>query len=91
MIATYAAVFFAYLVYVFFRAFQQLNVMHHRMLWIMPVSLMMGLIDVFVMGTIAVVAVDIGRGWQLMGVGISMGLGGAVGAIVAMLVHRRLR
>lgn len=91
LMATYFGVFAAYTAYVFCRAFQQLNVQHHRILWITPVSVAMGQLDVFVMGAVAIVAVNVGYGWPLAGLGLAMGLGGAVGAILAMVLHKRFR
>lgn len=91
MIATYILTFLAQTTYVFLKAFQQLSVIHDKRKWITPVSILMGLCEVFIMGTIAVVAVAVGGFWPLLILGLSLGLGGGVGALLGMGLHKRLR
>lgn len=74
--------------YVFLKALQQLNVVHHKILWITPISILMGLCEVFIISTVA----TNGAGYAvLVGLGVSLGLGGAAGAIIAMILHKRIR
>jgi len=86
----YLSAFAVSFLYVFLKATQQLNVVHHKLLWIWPVSLGMGLCEVFLVGSIAITAYN--DGWTEMTVlGASLGTGGAVGAILAMILHKRIR
>ena len=66
--------------YVFLRAFQQLNVMHNRYAWVLPVSLGLGLCDV----AIILYVVRANTLW----LGVVNGVGAGCGAMVAMAVHR---
>jgi len=81
----------ASLIYVFLKAIQQLNVVHHKVWWITPISLGMGLAEVFIIGTVSVSAVQGDGFWPLFFLGAALGLGGAAGALVAMNLHRRVR
>jgi len=87
----YLAIFGASFLYVFLKAIQQLNVVFHKVWWITPISIGMGLCEIFIVGTVSVEAVN-GEGfWPLFLLGISLGLGGAAGALLAMNLHRRWR
>lgn len=77
------AVFFAQLLFVFLKAFQQLNVQHHRVWWVVPTSVLMATAEV-------VCVVEIIR-QRTLWLAIPMGLGGGLGCLVAMLIHRKLR
>lgn len=79
----YAASFFAMFVFVFFKSFQQLNVVHNNYAMVVPTSVAMAACEVFVITSI----VKTGWGWIVLAVG----LGGGLGALSAMLIHRRLR
>ena len=74
LLATYAMVLA--------RAFQQLNVMHHRVLWVAPCSAVMALMEVTIV--LRVVA----TGWWSA---IPMAVGGSLGCITAMYLHQWLR
>ncbi len=74
--------------YVFLKALQQLNVVHHKLLWIAPVSILMGLCEVFIISTVATNQAGF---MVLVSIGVSLGFGGAAGAILAMILHKRLR
>lgn len=69
-------------VYVFLRAIQQLHVVHHQYLRVLPTSLMMGLVDV---GLILII-VKANTLW----LGIANGIGGATGCMLAMYLHKRM-
>ena len=85
----YLSAFAVSLVAVFAKCTQQLNVVHHRLLWITPVSLGMGICEVFIIST---VAFSNTAGFVvLISLGVSLGFGGAAGAILAMISHKRLR
>lgn len=71
--------------FVFFRAIQQLNVMHDKYWWVLPTSLGMGFCEVFIISSIAMGGLPL---WQAA---LSMGTGGGLGSMLAMLLHRRFR
>lgn len=72
------------LVNVFFRAFQQLNVMQADYLLMIPTSYMQGLC--FILTTI--ITVDIGMSWRRQAVNfLAMGTGGGIGVIAATFIH----
>lgn len=89
MLTAYVASFAASLLYVFLKATQQLNVVLNVRRWILPVSLGMGLLEVFIVGTVSITAVKVGGFWPLFGLGLSLGGGGAVGCLSAMWLHRK--
>ena len=92
ILTTYAASAGASFLYVLLKAFQQLSVVHHKgWRWITPVSVGMGFCEVFIMGTVALMAVGVGGWLPLAGLGLSLGLGGAAGALTGMFLHKRLR
>ncbi len=64
------------------RAFQQLNVMHDRILWVFPTSGVMALLEVTI-----VLHVVTGGLWSA----VPMFLGGSTGCAAAMLMHRHMR
>lgn len=92
IISTYIASAGASFLYILLKAFQQLSVVHHKdWRWITPVSIGMGLCEVFIMGSVAIMAVNIGGWAPLAGLGVSLGVGGAAGALTGMFLHKRMR
>lgn len=79
---TYAALFLASFVFIFLKAFQQRNVAFDHSKWVLPTSLGMAFVEVFVVAAIA------REGFGLMLVGV-VGLGSGLGALAAMYVHKR--
>lgn len=79
----YLATYLASTAFICLRAFQQLNVQHDKYGWIPMTSMLMAVCEV----TIVTAIVKAGFGWVV----IPLGLGGATGAILAMLIHKRLR
>lgn len=79
MIATYAIAFLASFIFIFLKAFQQLNVVHRQFLLVVPTSMAMATCEVAV---IALVARQ-GWGWIVF----FTGLGGGLGCVVAMYFH----
>jgi hypothetical protein len=69
--------------YIWLKAFQQLNVVHHKLAWVAPTSLLMGACEVFAIATIAATQ----NYWYF----IPVGLGGGLGCILAMLTHKYIR
>lgn len=80
--APYAIMFGASYVYVFLRAMQQRNVAFDNYGWVLPVSVCMASVDVFVIATIA------SNGFHIWIVAMN-GIGGGLGSICAMYIHRR--
>lgn len=75
--------FFAAFLFVFLKAFQQLNVQHSEYLWIMPLSMSMAACEVYVTWQAAT------RGWGW--IVIPIGLGSGLGCMAGMKLHAYLR
>ena len=69
--------------YVAAKAFQQRNVVGDHYLSIMPVSIVMALMEFYVVGFIAVTGFSLFKG-------IVLGLAGGSGCILSMLMHKRI-
>ena len=80
----YLTAFLASWIYVFTRSFQQLNVMQARYWFILPTSLVMGTLDVFLIGRVAA------RGEFDPWLCLAFGLGGGVGSMIAVWGHNKL-
>lgn len=76
-----AGAFVASVLYVSLRSFQQLNVVREKLSWIMPTSLAMSATDAFIIVAIAK------AGWNFWLV-LTIGLGGGIGSILAILLHK---
>ena len=68
--------------YVFCRALQQLQVVHGKYWRILPVSLLMGVGDV----SLVLIMVKMDSLW----IGVTNGIGGALGCLGAMWLHKRI-
>ena len=79
----YAMAFLASATYVGLKAFQQLNVVHEKWAWVIQISFLMQVCEVFLVVQVS----RAGFGWIVL----ATGAGSAVGCVVAMLIHRRLR
>lgn len=77
--------------YVALRAFQQLNVQHHKMAWAVPISYGMAFFDFFLIGVIAMAHVEAVDFWLKVWLWFQLGTGGALGAIFSMILHKRVR
>ena len=69
--------------FIFLKAFQQLNVTKGHYWWVMPTSFMMAIGEVYVVFNVAQ------NGFTLSTI-LSCGLGGGLGAICSMFVHKKL-
>jgi hypothetical protein len=67
----YAIAFIASFGYVGLKSVQQLNVVHRKYIWIVPVSMLMAAVEVFVVASVA----KFGWGWLVFWVGLGSGLG----------------
>lgn len=74
--------FFCNITYIGLKAFQQLNVVHDKYLWVLPLSLSMALCETFTTKLI------IANSFWIF---IPLGLGGGIGCILAMLLHKFMR
>lgn len=81
-IALFAVNFIAILT----KSFQQKNVQHDKVWWIFPTSMVMAAMEVFIISTVAALAVTAGSLWAM----VPMGLGAACGAVAGMLLFNRL-
>lgn len=79
---TYILIAVASFAFIGLRAFQQLNVMHHRIKWVVPTSALMAITEV------TIVLNMVQQGWWAW---IPMGIGGGAGCVVSMLLHQRMR
>lgn len=78
----YLLAFVAAFVFIFLKAFQQLNVVHKQYLWILPTSMLMAVCEVYVI----VATASNGWGWIVLVIGLGSGLG----ALTSMWVHGRI-
>lgn len=75
--------FVASFLFIFLKAFQQLNVVHYKYWLVVPTSFTMAICEVYVMANVA----QQGFHWSLVA---AVGLGGGLGCICSMWVHKRL-
>lgn len=82
MTLLYEATFAASFVFIFLKAFQQRSVAFRNYVWILPTSMAMALVEVFVIANIAQ------QGWHI-GLVLVVGLGSGTGALLATYLHNR--
>lgn len=82
--------FAANLLYIAAKAFQQLNVMHHKVAWVPVLSILMGLCEVFLWGGAAATFVS-GEYGVLLAYAVTLGVSGGIGAIASMYLHKWMR
>lgn len=75
--------------FVFFKAFQQRNVAFMHYWWVMPISFAMSATEVFVLSLVAMRAVQVDSLLHMWPFVIALGLGGGIGATIAMWSHHR--
>lgn len=80
---TYALAFGASFIFIFLKAFQQLNVVHRQYLLVVPTSMAMSACEVAVIYLVA----KQGWGWLV----VATGLGGGLGCVAAMFLHKFTR
>jgi len=76
---SYAIAFAASFIFIFLKAFQQLNVVHKQYLLVVPTSMAMSTCEVAVIYLVA----KQGWGWIVL----ATGLGGGLGCVLAMYLH----
>jgi hypothetical protein len=70
--------------YIGLKATQNLNIIHHRVWWVPPTSLLLAATEVYVIARVA-------RSGLEWGVVLALATGGSLGSITAMHVHQRAR
>jgi prenyltransferase beta subunit len=86
----YIALCLTSFLYIFAKAFQQLNVVYGHKLAVPPMTMVMAACEIFIGGNIAVEAVQgswVGIGWTF----IAMSAGSSAGALAAMHYHEKMR
>lgn len=83
MIATAALVFCTSFVFIFLKSWQQLNVVHYQLWWIVPTSFAMAAAEVLTVYNMA----HQGWGWVV----IPIGLGSGLGSLTSAIIHKRTR
>lgn len=90
----YVAVFFINFCYIGGRAFQQLNVIHHKRGWLILTSLVLATTEVGLFGTISYKAYETIQSGDLLPfvlLVVPIWMGGSAGTLASMEIHRRLR
>ena len=91
---SYLVLFVAQACYVATRAFQQLNVIHHKRVWLFWTSAVMSIFECSVYGSItfkAIEVMDSGRLLDFALLALPLWLGGSLGSLLSMEMHRRMR
>jgi hypothetical protein len=91
---TYIMLFVAQFCFVATKAFQQLNVMHHKPVWVFWTSGVMSVFECGVYGAVTFKAYEVVQGGDVlyfMLLAIPLWLGGALGSIMSMAIHRIIR
>lgn len=78
---TYILAFLASFFFIFLKAIQQQNITHAKYSWMVPTSMLMAGVELYVVATIA----KSGYGW----VALAVGLGAGFGAVVATWIHSK--
>jgi hypothetical protein len=81
-IALHLTAFFASLIFVGLKAFQQRNVAFDNYAWVFPTSIAMAATEVYVVASVAK------SGWHIWLV-LAIGAGAGLGALGAMLIHKK--
>lgn len=86
----YIAMLATSFIYVASKSFQQLNVVHEKILQIIPTSYFMAYLEIGTLGMAAKAIIDHGvTGFALSG--FAMGTGAWIGSICAIYIHKWLR
>ncbi|QDP59278.1 MAG: hypothetical protein Tp136SUR676911_17 [Prokaryotic dsDNA virus sp.] len=78
----YIVAFAVSFVYIYLKAWQQINVMHERYSWVMPVSFAMAICEVSVIGLVVAKSF-----WMF----VPIGLGGGLGCMLSMKRNHRAK
>ena len=69
-------------IFIFLKAFQQLNVVHDKYWWVVPTSMSMAFCEVYIIASLAM------QGFKIPVV-LAVGLGSGLGAVTSMWIHKR--
>lgn len=83
MVWTAFLLLFTSFVFIFLKSWQQLNVVHHQLWWIIPTSFAMAVAEVFTVANMA----HYGWGWVILPIGFGSGLG----SLTSTILHKRAR
>ncbi len=75
--------------FIFLKAFQQRNVAFMHYGWVVPTSLLMGTVEVGVIGVIALKATAAASYLAMWPFVLAIGIGGGLGAVASMYIHHR--
>lgn len=91
---SYLILFAAQACYVATKAFQQLNVMHHKRVWLFWTSGVMAVFECGVYGVVTFKAIEVINSGEFLSfalLAIPLWLGGSLGSLTSMEIHKRLR
>lgn len=76
-------------IFIFLKAFQQRNVafMHYR--WVIPTSILMGTVEVGVMGAVALEALSASNFLDMWPIVAAVSVGGSLGCVASMYMHHK--
>jgi Na+/H+ antiporter NhaA len=77
-------------VFIFLKAFQQRNVAFMHYMWVVPTSLLMGIVEVGVVGAVAIKATASSSYLDLWPMIVAIGIGGGLGAVASMFIHKKI-
>ena len=75
--------------FIFLKAFQQRNVAFMHYIWVVPTSFAMGVVEVGVVGAVAIEATRADSFLQLWPLITAVALGGGLGCLASMFIHHR--
>lgn len=75
--------------FIFLKAFQQRNVAFMHYGWVVPTSLLMGVVEVGVVGAVAIKATAAASFLALWPMIVAIGIGGGLGAVASMYIHHK--
>lgn len=78
--------FSANMVFIALKSFQQRNVAHLHFWPVLPVSLLLATVEVYIIATVAVLVTGDGINWHNI---LSIALGGGVGCMLSMYIHSK--
>jgi hypothetical protein len=90
MIEKLLVLFFCNVLFIGLKAFQQINVTDRKWKMVPATSMMMGMAEVFITGTIAAVFLHADDFDTKLYAGLTLGCAGALGATVSMWLHGKL-
>ena len=77
-------------IFIALKAFQQRNVAFMHYWWVIPTSLLMGIVEVGVVGAVAIEATAATSFVALWPMILAIGIGGGLGAVCSMWIHKKI-